>query len=183
MKAQTILEVLTGTHLVDAVAKIMSDNFEEFVITQKQCEKATQQLQGSLGESALKAEWDAIQQQFASDLFFSGILGFKANLDNFINPIARNFLDVDYNTYLRETTAHRLPAYVHAQVARDHFYSQLSPAQEILSDSLLLHKMIVYIVKIQLFLKLLLIRSEKSIQRIALPKYDRSCNPSIQAKK
>ena len=80
-------------------------------------------------------EINAIEQQCVSDLLFSGFLGIKANLDNFKNPIARNFLDVDFEVYLREEVAHRLPEYEQAQKSREQFYSQLSSAQrEIYED-------------------------------------------------
>ena len=46
----------------------------------------------------------------------------KSNLDNFVNPLARNFLDVDSDIYLREETAHRLPEYERAQVELEQFY-------------------------------------------------------------
>lgn len=77
----------------------------------------------------------AIEQQCASDLLFSGFLGLKANLDNFKNPVARNFLDVDFEVYLRGEVAHRLPEYEQAQKNREQFYSQLTSAQrEIYED-------------------------------------------------
>ena len=49
--------------------------------------------------------------------------------------MARNFLDVDFEVYLREETAYRLPEYVDAQKNRERFYSQLTSAQrEIYED-------------------------------------------------
>lgn len=72
----------------------------------------------------------AIEQQVASDLIYSAYLGFKANLDYFRNPVANNFLNVDMETYLRETTAHRLPAYESAQRVIDCFHEQLTDEQK-----------------------------------------------------
>ena len=43
---------------------------------------------------------EAAEKQAASQLLFSACFGIKANLDNFTNPVARNFLDVDYYGYL-----------------------------------------------------------------------------------
>lgn len=79
--------------------------------------------------SAVMEEMNAITRQCTSDLLFAGMLGLKANFDNFIDPVARNFLDVDFEVYLREETAHSMPEYVQAQQARDRFYARLSPAQ------------------------------------------------------
>ena len=60
---------------------------------------------------------------------FFGVLGIKANLAHFIDPMSRNFLDVSFETHLREITAHRLPEYVQAQNERNRFYALLSPDQ------------------------------------------------------
>ena len=89
-------------------------------------------LQAELGDAAVPSvqeEMDAIEKQFSSNLLFSAYLGIKANLDNFKDPVARNFLDVDYDVYLREKAARRLPEYESAKIMRDRFYAQLSPAQ------------------------------------------------------
>lgn len=75
-------------------------------------------------------DMEAIQQQIASDLLFSGLLGLKANFDNYIDPISRNFLDVDPEIYLREDVAHRLPQYISAQEVRNQFYASLSPEHQ-----------------------------------------------------
>jgi len=76
----------------------------------------------------------AIECQTASNLIFSGFLGLKANLDHFIDPVARNFLDADSEVYLRENTAHRLPEYERAQEIIDSFYNLLSPSQKEIYD-------------------------------------------------
>lgn len=125
---QTILEQLTGSHIVEALVKAMTENFEDFAADRQRYIAAMDMLQKELGDAALD-EMDAIERQTASDLLFSGLLGLKANLDNFIDPIARDFLDVDCEVYLREETAHRLPEYESAQKVRNRFFSLLSPAQ------------------------------------------------------
>lgn len=63
------------------------------------------------------------------DFFFSGFLGFKANLDHYIDPVARTFLDVDSEVYLREHAAKRLPEYEKAETLRKRFRAVLSPTQ------------------------------------------------------
>lgn len=130
---QTVLDLLTGKGIVDALTAVMAENFEDFAEEQKRYLNTMNTLEEELGNNispSVQDEMRAIQQQTASDLLFSGLLGLKANLDNFINPIARNFLDVDFEIYLREDTAHRLPEYKHAEQVRDRFYSSLSPEQK-----------------------------------------------------
>lgn len=130
---QTVLDQLTGRGIVDALVAVMAENFEDFAEAQKQYLDTTHALEAELGTGispCVRDEMDAIERQTASDLLFSGLLGLKANLDHFIDPIARSFLDVDFETYLREDTAHRLPEYSRAAQVRDRFYGSLSPEQQ-----------------------------------------------------
>ena len=137
---QTILDQLMGKGIVDALIKVMTENFEDFAEARKRYLDTMCILQVQLGDDiapSVQDEMDAIELQTASDLLFSGLLGIKANLDNFINPIARNFLDVDSETYLREDIAHRLPEYERAQNIRDQFYALLSPKQKTLYENVI----------------------------------------------
>lgn len=129
LSMKTILENLTGHHMVEAFVQWLAEESEDFAADHQRYTAAIDALRKELGP-AVTDETDAIEQQFSSELLFSGLLGLKANLDNFIDPVARNFLDVDFETYLREETAHRLPEYERAQKLRDRFYSQLTSAQK-----------------------------------------------------
>lgn len=128
----TVLEQLTDDALC-ALETVMAEHFPDFAQIQRQYHDAVDALRTSIGEGAAVSAEDevqAIRQQAASDLLFAGLLGLKANWDRFADPIARNFMDVDSEIYLREETAHRLPAYVSARQTRDRFYAQLSPEQQ-----------------------------------------------------
>jgi len=125
----TIRELLTSHHIVETFVQWMAKEHEDFAVDHQRYLDAIAALQQELGD-AVTDEIDAIEQQCASDLLFSGLLGLKANLDNFIDPVARNFLDADFEVYLREETAHRLPDYEQAQKVRNRFYSLLTPAQK-----------------------------------------------------
>lgn len=129
LSTKTILEHLTGHHTVETFVQWMAEESEDFAADYQRYIDAIDALRKELGD-AVTDEIDAIEQQFSSSLLFSGFLGLKANLDNFIDPVARNFLDVDFEVYLREETAHRLPEYGGAQKVRDRFYSQLTSAQK-----------------------------------------------------
>lgn len=131
--AQTVLDQLTGNDLFEALEAIMTDHFKDFAPVQSRYIDVIAALQESLGNNAAispKEEMTAIRQQTVSNLLFSGLLGLKANWDHFIDPVAKNFMDVDAEIYLREETAHRLPAYADAQETRNLFYAQLSPNQQ-----------------------------------------------------
>lgn len=129
LSMKTILENLTEHHVVETFVQWMAKEDEDFAVDYQRYTEAMGMLQKELG-NLVKDEIDAIEQQCASDLLFSGFLGLKANLDNFIDPVARNFLNVDFEVYLREETAHRLPEYERAQKIRDRFYSQLTSVQK-----------------------------------------------------
>lgn len=127
-------EHLTSHCIAQSFVQWLAEASEEFLADHQRYIVAMKILREELGD-AVTHEIDAIEQQCASDLLFSGFLGMKANLDHFKNPVARNFLDVDFEVYLREEVAHRLPEYEHAQKKREQFYSQLTSAQrEIYED-------------------------------------------------
>ena len=128
---QTVVERLTGKTIVDALVETMMAWFEDFAEVQSRYEAAL----CKLGEASVAEEMDAIWQQTASTLLFSGCLGIKANLDRFIDPVAKDFLEVDFQIFLREDMACRLPVYGRAQKVRDRSYASLSPEQrEIYED-------------------------------------------------
>ena len=130
LSMKAIREQLTSHHIVGTFVQWMAKEYEDFAVDHQRYLDAIAALQQELGD-AVTDEIDAIEQQCASDLLFSGLLGLKANLDNFVDPVARNFLDVDFEVYLREETAHRLPDYEQAQKVRNRFYSLLTPAQKV----------------------------------------------------
>lgn len=128
-----ILERLTSANMVKKLTAFMEKNCEDFPECKKNYMECIETLKAELGVELNPSAEDialAIEQQIASNLIYSAYLGFKANLDYFRNPIANNFLHVDTETYLRETTAHRLPAYDSAQRVIDCFYKQLTDEQK-----------------------------------------------------
>lgn len=129
LSTKIVLENLTGHQMVEAFVQWMVKEQADFSEDYQRYTSAIDLLRKELGD-AVTWEIEAIEQQCASDLLFSGLLGLKANLDNFIDPVARSFLDVDFEVYLREETAHRLPEYERAQKVRNRFYSLLTPAQK-----------------------------------------------------
>ena len=134
LSGKTIWEHLTGHSIAQAFIQWLKEENEEFSADHQRYIDAMKILSEELGDTVTD-EINAIEQQCASDLLFSGFLGLKANLDHFMDPVARNFLDVDFVVFLREEIAHRLPEYEQAQKKREQFYSRLTSAQrEIYED-------------------------------------------------
>lgn len=110
---KTIMEQLTGQALTNSLIEFLEQHCEDIPEIQAKYQEAIAQAE----EGKKLAE--AIDAQTASDLLFSAALGLKANLDHFRDPIARTFLEVDPEIYLRESVAHSLPQYIEAQKIRD----------------------------------------------------------------
>ena len=109
----TIMEQLTGQALTNSLIEFLEQHCGDFP-----------EIHGKYQEAIARTEEgktlaEAIDAQTASDLLFSAMLGMKANLDHFRDPIARTFLEVDPEIYLRETVAHSLPQYLEAQNVRN----------------------------------------------------------------
>lgn len=134
-----ILELLCGDHAADWLIELMRREFEDFDREADRYAHALALLQQELGSDSVQAEADALRMQIASMLLYCGGLGFKANLDHFLDPVARDFLSVDTEVFLRENIAHTLPDYIQAQAVRNRFYATLSPEQRTLYTDVLVY--------------------------------------------
>ena len=133
LSANTIFEKICYKEIVTTLVDTMAANSEEFVADQTRFIETISFLETELGRNtspSVNDVVDAIYQQIGSSLLFSCFLGFKANLDHFINPVSRTFLDVDPEIYLRENIAQQLPDYQRAQHVQEQFYNALSPSQK-----------------------------------------------------
>jgi len=120
---QEILNQLTGPAITEAMLALPAEKLPDFAEDRRKYQDALKKIPGA------EAEMQAIDRQTVSHLLFAGALGIKANLDHFRDPVAKSFLDVDAEVYLREETACRMPAYRQAQDARERFYEGLSADQ------------------------------------------------------
>lgn len=130
---KTILNQLNEKTIAGAMIEMLAAHSEDFREDQRRYNEAICKLTDELKDPSAPSvadEIEAIHRQFASNLIFSGFLGFQANLDHYIDPVARTFLEVDPEIYLRENTAKRLPDYENAQTMRQKFFAALTPAQQ-----------------------------------------------------
>lgn len=128
-----ILNQLIRKKLVEPLLEMLAANLEEFAEDQRRMKEAMLVFADELGADSAPSVSDleeAVYQQTASCVLFSGLLGLRANLDHYRDPVARTFLDVDFDTYLREDTVKRLPDYECAQKTRGRFWNILSPKQQ-----------------------------------------------------
>lgn len=106
---KTIMVQLTGQALTNSLVEFLEQHCEDFPEIREKYQTAIKQTERG------KELADAIDTQTVSDLLFSAALGLKANLDHFQDPVARTFLEIDPEIYLRESVAHSLPQYINAQ--------------------------------------------------------------------
>lgn len=129
---RNIFEKISYKEIVTKLVDFMTANSEEFAADRIHFTETISWLETELGQDALPSAAelvDSVEQQIGSTLLFSCCLGVKANLDHFIDPISRTFLDVDPEVYLRENIARQLPDYLRAQHVQEQFYKVLSPNQ------------------------------------------------------
>ena len=130
MMADKMMELLTGREGVDSFVETLIATSKDFAEDHRLFEEAIEHFKRVLSKDATPSVdelCDAIRRQVTSQVFFAGYLGFQANVDHFLNPVARTFIDVDPETYLREHIARTLPEYASAQTIIDRFGKQLPP--------------------------------------------------------
>ena len=119
--------------IVTKLADVLARNSEEFHEDLAHFNETISLLEAELEQDTSPSVADlveAIHQQIGSTWLFSCCLGLKANLDHFIDPVSRTFLDIDPEVYLRENIARQLPDHLQAQHVQEQFYRTLSPKQK-----------------------------------------------------
>lgn len=127
LSLQNIPELLQR-ELMDFLLHTMESLFPDYRSYRDKKDDAIRLLAQQL--PAASQEEAAAAQQLSSVAFFSAMLGLKANLDNFLDPVRGRFLEADPEIYLREDLARRLPDYCSAEAVRDRFYGGLTPEQQ-----------------------------------------------------
>lgn len=133
MITEKIIPLLTGGEIMDSLVEKLSASSLDFAEDYGQFEETIAYFKSCLVENlspSVEDLIDAIRRQITSHLLFAGYLGFQANLEHFLNPVARTFMDVDPDVYLREEVAMVLPEYASAQETIDNFCKRLSPEQK-----------------------------------------------------
>lgn len=134
MMADKMMELLTGREGVDSFVESLISTSKDFAEDHRLFEEAIAHFKSTLPEDAspsMEDLCDAIRRQISAQMIFAGYLGFQANVDHFLNPIARTFIDVEPEVYLRERVARTLLEYASAKGVIGRFREQLSPeAQE-----------------------------------------------------
>lgn len=133
MMAEKMMALLTGGEIADSLVENLIAYSEDFAEDHRKFEEAIDYFRIELPKDIKPSAddlGDAIRRLISSKIIFAGYLGLQANVDHFLNPVARTFMDVDPERYLRERVARTLPEYTSAKTIIDGFHNQLSPEQK-----------------------------------------------------
>lgn len=129
---QNMLELFSGNEMANMLVEKMEEMFDDFADIKHQYEEAMASFSAEDSQCcdiSARDVREAIGRKVAAKLCFSGFLGFWANLKYFWDPVAQDFLNVDFDVFLQEDTARTLPEYVSAQSICDRVYAQISVTQ------------------------------------------------------
>ena len=128
---EPILSCLTSISMVDDLRQVLREKDPEFLPAEEKFLEAVAHLTEKLGIEEVERYVTAMDRQICSDLVYAGYLGFRANLQNFHNPVASQFTRLDYETFLREHIMQTLP---YRTAAEDMERAFLQAHKEILSE-------------------------------------------------
>ena len=134
-----VLTVLNAEEMLKKMLGVIEGFSEDFPHIKKEYEQSIFMLRRELGDEKVDKFVEAVNRRCEADLFFCGSLGYQANLNNFRNPIARTFLDVDFEEYLRVDVLQRMPQRYEAESEIDSFYHSLNEEQKGIYDAISLY--------------------------------------------
>lgn len=131
-----VLTILSAEEMLTKMVSVIEEVSKDFSHIKSEYEQALHILRRELGDEKIKPFLDAVTRRCEADLLFCGSLGYQANLNNFRDPIARTFIDVDFEEYLRVNVLQRMPQRQTAEAEIDAFYHSLSDEQKGVYDAI-----------------------------------------------
>lgn len=131
-----VLTILSAEEMLTKMVSVIEGVSKDFSHIKSEYEQALHILRRELGDEKIEPFLDAVTRRCEADLLFCGSLGYQANLNNFRDPIARTFMDVDFEEYLRVNVLQRMPQRQTAEAEIDAFYHSLSDEQKGVYDAI-----------------------------------------------
>ena len=131
-----VLTILNAEEMLTKMVGVIEGVSKDFPHIKEEHEQALRILRRELSNERVDKFLDAINRRCEADLLFCGSLGYQANLNNFRDPIARTFMDVDFEEYLRVEVLQRMPQRQEAEAEIDAFYHSLSDEQKGVYDAI-----------------------------------------------
>lgn len=129
MKTQ-VMTILNDEEMLQRMLEVIERVSKDFPHIKEEFEQSIFMLRRELGDEKIDKFLNAINRRCEADLLFCGSLGYQANLNNFRDPIARTFMDVDFEEYLRVNVLQRMPQREAAENEIDEFYHSLDEKQK-----------------------------------------------------
>lgn len=126
----TVLTIFNRKQMIEKMTDFMEKHFKDFGPCKEEFHNSVQILRREVGDEPVDKMLDALNRRCEADVFFCCNLGYQANLQNFRNPIARTFLDADFDDYLRVDMLARMPQREAAEREISDFYHTLSEDQK-----------------------------------------------------
>ena len=125
-----VLTILNAEEMLAKMIGVIEGISKDFPHIKKEYQQAIHILRRELGDEKINSFLDAVSRRSEADLLFCGSLGYQANLNNFRDPVARTFMDVDFEDYLRVEVLQRMPQRQEAESVIDAFYHSLTEEQK-----------------------------------------------------
>lgn len=125
-----VLTILEAEEMLKKMLQVIEKVSNDFPHIKEEYERSIFILRRELGDEKIDKFIDAINRRCEADILFCGSLGYQANLNNFRDPIARTFMDVDFEDYLRVHVLQVMPQRSAAEREIDDFYHSLDDAQK-----------------------------------------------------
>lgn len=131
-----LFPIMNAGELVNSLLDALKNASKDHLQGREKFEEALDVLRRELGNDTVETFLSAVNRRCETDLLFCGNLGYQANLKNFMDPVARAFLDVDYEEYLRVEVLQRMPERQAADASIDAFYRLLNESQKELYNAI-----------------------------------------------
>lgn len=125
-----VMNILNAKEMVSTMIKRIDGINKDFGPCREEYEHAVVILRRDVGDEKVDRLLDAIDRRCEADLLFCGSLGYEANLKNFRDPIARTFMEVDFEDYLRVEVLQNMPQRDQAEREIDEFFQELTEEQK-----------------------------------------------------
>lgn len=132
----TVMTILDAKEMLEKMVAYMEENFSDFKECRENFLKAVAELRSQLGDEPIDKMLAAIDRRSEADMLFCGSLGYQANLANFRDPVARTFMDVDFEDYLRVDVLGNMPQRDEAERELNDFYHSLTEEQKEIHDAI-----------------------------------------------
>lgn len=125
-----VMTILNNEEMLKKMLGEIERVCKDFPHIKEEYEQSLLILRRELGDEKIDRLLDAINRRCEADLLFCGSLGYQANLQNFRDPIARTFMDVDCEEYLRVNVLQGMPQRDQAEAEINAFYHSLTEVQK-----------------------------------------------------